>query len=111
VVAVAEGSEPGIVPERWNAAGAGSGTWMDLALGPGFAAGTGPQGGRAALPGCLRACRLAIEMKCAGLDAARLARRPVPPFAMSLPGLIRRMAGVGRHWFRRVMAPAGAPAL
>jgi Protein of unknown function (DUF664) len=42
---------------------------------------------------------------------ARLARRPVPPSAMSLPGLIRPMADVERNGFRRVMAPAGAPPL
>jgi uncharacterized damage-inducible protein DinB len=111
VVAVTEGNEPGIVPERWNAVGAGSGMWMDMALDPRFAAGTEPEGERATLLDYLRAYRLAIEMKCAGLDAAQLARRSVPPSTMSLLGLIRHMADVERHWFRRVMAQAGAPAL
>jgi uncharacterized damage-inducible protein DinB len=46
-----------------------------------------------------------MEMKCAGLDAAQLASRSVPPSTMSLLGLIRHMADVERHWFRRVMAP------
>jgi uncharacterized damage-inducible protein DinB len=59
----------------------------------------------------LRACRLALELKCAGLDAEQLARRSVPPSTMSLLGLIRHMADVERNWFRRVMAQAGAPPL
>jgi uncharacterized damage-inducible protein DinB len=45
------------------------------------------------------------------LDAAQLARRPVPPSTMSLLGLIRHMADVERHWFRWVMAQADAPPL
>ena len=49
----------------------------------------------------LRAYRLTLEMKCAGLDAAQLASRSVPPSTMSLLGLIRHMAEVERHWFRR----------
>ena len=96
LVAVTEGNEPEIVPERWNAAGAGSGMWMDMALDPRFAAGTEPEGERATLLDYLRAYRLAIEMKCAGLDAAQLARRSVPPSTMSLLGLIRHMADVER---------------
>ena len=55
--------------------------------------------------------RLTMEMKCAGLDAAQLARRSVPPSTMSLLGLIRHMADVERNWFRRVMAQADAPPL
>ncbi len=50
--------------------------------------------------------RLALEMKCDGLDAEQLARRSVPPSTMSLLGLVRHMADVERHWFRRVMAQA-----
>ena len=85
------------VPERWNAAGPGSGMWMDAAQDPRFAAGTKLEGERATLLDYLRACRLTMEMKCAGLDPARLARRPVPPSAMSLLGLIRHMADVERN--------------
>ncbi len=99
------------VPGRWNAAGPKSGMWMDPAQDPRFAAGAEREGERAALLDCLRACRLAPELKCAGLGAEQLARRSVPPSAMSLPGLIRHMAGVERTWFRRVMAQAGAPPL
>jgi uncharacterized damage-inducible protein DinB len=48
-------------------------------------------------------------MKCADLDAEQLARQSVPPSTMSLLGLIRHMADVERHWFRRVMAGQKVP--
>src|SRR5215469_928715 len=111
VVAVTEGIESSSVPERWNAVGDGDGMWMEMALDLRFAAGTEPEGERATLLGYLRRYRLTMEMKCADLDAAQLARRSVPPSTMSLLGLIRHMADVERHWFRRVMAQADAPPL
>jgi uncharacterized damage-inducible protein DinB len=111
VVAVIGGDDGEPVPERWNAVGAGSNMWMDTALDPRFAAGPELEGERATLLDYLRAYRLAIEMKCAGLDAAQLASRSVPPSTMSLLGLIRHMADVERHWFRLVMAQADAPPL
>src|SRR5262249_9887360 len=110
-VAVAEGSERDAVLERWNAAGAGWGMWMDMALDPRVATWTAPEGERATLLEYLRRYRLTMEMKCADLDAAQLASRSVPPSTMSLLGLIRHMADVERHWFRRVMAQSGAPPL
>jgi len=111
VNAVTESKDRETVPERWNAAGPGSDMWMDAAQDPRFAAGTKLEGERATLLDYLRACRLTMEMKCAGLDPAQLARRSVPPSAMSLLGLIRHMADVERNWFRRVMAQADAPPL
>jgi uncharacterized damage-inducible protein DinB len=57
----------------------------------------------------LTAYRLTMQMKCADLDAEQLARRSVPPSTMSLLGLIRHMADVERHWFRRAMAGEDAP--
>ncbi len=111
VVAVTEASEPGNVPERWNAVGAGSDMWMDMAQDPRFTTGTEPEGEQATLLDYLRAYRLTLEMKCAGLDAVQLACRSVPPSTMSLLGLIRHMADVERNWFRRVMAQADAPPL
>jgi uncharacterized damage-inducible protein DinB len=57
----------------------------------------------------LRRYRLTLEMKCADLDAGQLACRSVPPSTMSLLGLVRHMADVERHWFRRVMAGQDAP--
>jgi uncharacterized damage-inducible protein DinB len=108
---VADGSERETVPERWNAVGAGSNMWMDMALDPRFVTGTQPEGERATLLYFLRRYRLAMELKCADLDAAQLASRSVPPSTMSLLGLIRHMADVERLWFRRVMAQSDAPPL
>ena len=85
--------------------------WMDPAQDPRFAAGAELVGERATLLDYLRAYRLALELKCAGLDAEQLARRSVPPSTMSLLGLIRHMADVERNWFRRVMAQADTPPL
>ena len=47
--------------------------------------------------------RMTLEMKCDGLDAEQLARRSVPPSSMSLLGLLRHLAGVEHHWFRRAL--------
>ena len=106
-----EQSTGAAVPERWNAVGPKSNMWMDPAQDPRFAAGAELEGERATLLDYLRAYRLALELKCAGLDAEQLARRSVPPSTMSLLGLIRHMADVERNWFRRVMAQADAPPL
>ncbi len=106
-----ESNDAEAVPERWNAVGAGSDMWMDVARDPRFEAGAQLAGERATLLDYLRAYRLTMEMKCAGLDAAQLARRSVPPSTMSLLGLVRHMADVERNWFRRVMAGADAPPL
>jgi uncharacterized damage-inducible protein DinB len=111
VVAVADDNADEAVPERWNAVGPKSDMWMDTAQDPRFAAGAELEGERATLLDYLRAHRLTMEMKCADLDAAQLARRSVPPSTMSLLGLVRHMADVERNWFRRVMAQADAPPL
>ena len=103
-----EQSTGDVVPERWNAVGPKSNMWMDPAQDPRFAAGAELEGERVTLLDYLRACRLALELKCAGLDAEQLARRSVPPSTMSLLGLVRHMADVERNWFRRVMARADA---
>jgi uncharacterized damage-inducible protein DinB len=108
---VTEGSEAETVPERWNAVGVSYDMWIDIEQDPRYAAGTEPEGERATLLEYLRAYRLTMEMKCADLDPAQLARRSVPPSTMSLLGLIRHMADVERNWFRRVMAQADAPPL
>ncbi len=108
---MADGSERDAVPDRWTADGADYGMWMDMALDPRFAAWPAPEGERATLLAYLRRYRLTMEIKCADLDAAQLASRSVPPSSMSLLGLIRHMAEVERHWFRRVMGQSGAPPL
>jgi len=59
----------------------------------------------------LRAYRITLQMKCAGLDAAQLAQRSVPPSTMSLLGLVRHLAEVERYWFRVVMAGEAAAKL
>ena len=61
----------------------------------------GFHGERSTLAGYLRDYRLTIELKCSGLDAAAMARRSVEPSDMSLLGLVRHLADVERHWFRR----------
>jgi hypothetical protein len=44
--------------------------------------------------------RATLLMKCAGLTAAQLKRRAVPPSGLSLLGLVRHMVEVERWWFR-----------
>lgn len=62
-----------------------------------------PQGEKATLREYLSNYRLALGMKCGGLDAEQLARRSVPPSTLSLLGLIRHLAQVENHWFQRVL--------
>jgi uncharacterized damage-inducible protein DinB len=59
----------------------------------------------------LRDYRYTLGMKCAGLDAEALARRPVPPSNLSLLGLIRHVSEAERAWFRRILAGQDAPSL
>ena len=42
-------------------------------------------------------------MKCEGLTPEQLATRSVPPSTMSLLGLVRHLARVEHHWFRRAL--------
>jgi uncharacterized damage-inducible protein DinB len=60
-------------------------------------------GERATLLSYLDAYRRTLELKCAGLDAAAMAARSVPPSDLSLLGLVRHLAEAERHWFRRVL--------
>jgi uncharacterized damage-inducible protein DinB len=108
---VTEQSTADALPERWNAVGPASDMWMDPKQDPRFAPEGELEGERATLLDYLRAYRISLEMKCDGLDAEQLARRSVPPSTMSLLGLVRHMADVERHWFRRVLAQADAPPL
>jgi uncharacterized damage-inducible protein DinB len=64
---------------------------------------------RATLVGFLRWQRATLELKCADLDAAALARRAVAPSTMSLLGLVRHLADVERGWFRVRMAGQRTP--
>ncbi|MFL6120766.1 DinB family protein [Actinophytocola sp.] len=47
--------------------------------------------------------RATLAMKCEGLSDDDLRRRSMPPSTLSLLGLVRHMAEVERHWFRRVI--------
>lgn len=95
---------------RWTAATVRPDLWVDPDDDP-RDTGTALTDERSTLVEYLRAYRLTLEMKCAGLDAAQLARRSVTPSTMSLLGLIRHLAEVERGWFRRVMAGQVAPKL
>jgi uncharacterized damage-inducible protein DinB len=66
---------------------------------------------RSTLVGYLRDYRLTLEIKCSGLDAAAMARRSVEPSDLSLLGLVRHLADVERHWFRRVLDGREVPHL
>ena len=98
------------VPARWSVSAAHADMWADPDDDPRFV-NKELAGERATLLDYLRGYRLTMEMKCADLDASQLARRSVPPSTMSLLGLVRHMADVERHWFRRVMSAADTPAL
>ncbi|MEU7133261.1 DinB family protein [Streptomyces sp. NPDC046261] len=67
-------------------------------------------GERTALEGFLDYQRSTLAMKCAGLDDARLREASVPPSQLTLLGLVRHMADVERHWFRRILAGETAAA-
>jgi uncharacterized damage-inducible protein DinB len=96
--------------ERWTAASVFPDMWVDPDDDP-RDTGTDLRDERSTLLEYLRAYRLTLEMKCAGLTPAQLAQRSVPPSTLSLLGLLRHLADVERSWFRRVMARMDAPRL
>jgi uncharacterized damage-inducible protein DinB len=73
--------------------------------------GAPPVGEHDTLVRFLRDCRLTLELKCEGLDAATMAAQSVPPSDLSLLGLVRHLAAVEHFWFRRVLAGEDAPRL
>lgn len=64
---------------------------------------------KAMLVGFVRSQRATLVAKCAGLDAAALATRAVPPSTLSLLGLVRHLADMERRWFRQVLAGQDVP--
>src|SRR5262245_65658901 len=98
-------------PERWTRASVYPDMWVDPAEDPREAVDASARDERSTVLGYLRRYRLTLEMKCADLDAEQMARRSVPPSPLSLLGLVRHMAAVERHWFRRVMADVPATRL
>jgi Protein of unknown function (DUF664) len=61
-----------------------------------------PQTGdeRALLTDYLDHHRATFELKCAGVDAARLNERTMPPSTLTLHGLLRHLTGGERWWFQ-----------
>ena len=55
--------------------------------------------------------RATLLTKCAGLTPDQLCERSCPPSTMSLLGLLRHLADVERHWFRRVLQGEDVPHL
>ncbi|WP_171163005.1 DinB family protein [Streptomyces sp. I05A-00742] len=53
--------------------------------------------------------RATLEEKCAGLDDAQLRSASVAPSTLTLLGLVRHLADVERHWFRRVLNGEDVP--
>jgi hypothetical protein len=66
---------------------------------------------RTTLVDSLRRQRLTLELKCADLDAAELARRAVEPSTLSLLGLVRHLAEMERATFRVLLAGQDVPRL
>jgi uncharacterized damage-inducible protein DinB len=75
--------------------------WVDPEDDPREQIDEGEGGEKALLAAYLDRYRMTFEMKCEGLDSEQLARRSVPPSSMSLLGLMRHLAQVEHHWFRR----------
>ncbi|WP_327416584.1 DinB family protein [Streptomyces sp. NBC_01233] len=55
--------------------------------------------------------RATLAWKCEGLTDEQLRRSSMPPSTLSLLGLVRHMAEVERHWFRRVLGGEDLPHL
>ncbi|WP_327255080.1 DinB family protein [Streptomyces sp. NBC_01244] len=55
--------------------------------------------------------RATLAWKCEGLTDEELRRQASPPSTLSLLGLVRHMAEVERHWFRRTFGGAEVPHL
>ncbi|MFD7614271.1 DinB family protein [Streptomyces sp. NPDC059828] len=60
-------------------------------------------GERDMLEGWLDFHRETLAQKCAGLDDKQLRDVSAPPSELTLLGLVRHMAEVERHWFRRIL--------
>ena len=60
-------------------------------------------GERDVLDHYLDRARQTVLLKLAGLDAAQLATRPLPPSTLSLLGIVRHLTEVEAHWLRVVL--------
>ena len=79
-----------------------NGMWVDPAHDP-RDTDEPPVGEKVILRQYLDRYRTTLEMKCEGLTPEQLATRSVAPSTMSLLGLVRHLASVEHHWFRRVL--------
>ncbi len=59
---------------------------------------------RESVRGWLDYHRATLAWKCDGLDDDQLRQVSMPPSTLTLIGLVRHMAEVERHWFKRVIA-------
>lgn len=84
--------------------------WADPEADPRTAIPDG-RGEKAVLTGYLDRYRMTLELKCQDLDPEQLGRRSVPPSALSLLGLVRHLARVEQHWFRRILQGQDLPRL
>jgi uncharacterized damage-inducible protein DinB len=66
---------------------------------------------RSVLLGYLAYHRAVLARKVEGLSDEAARRRPCPPSALTLLGLIRHMTDVERWWFRRVLLAEDIPGL
>lgn len=66
-------------------------------------------GEREMLTSWLEYHRATLAIKCDGLSPDQLRTAAVPPFTLSLIGLVRHMADVERSWFRRTLAAETTP--
>jgi uncharacterized damage-inducible protein DinB len=87
-------------PDSSGTIGRMADTWMPMDEDPRFDV-PAPIGERETVLQYLRHYRITFAMKCEGLDAEQMARRSVPPSTMSMLGLLRHLARVEHHWFRR----------
>jgi len=55
--------------------------------------------------------RATFELKCTGVDPARLSERSMPPSTLTLHGLLRHLTGVERWWFQLNFAGDDVPML
>ena len=83
-----------------------NGMWVDPAHDP-RDTDEPPVGEKVVLRQYLDRYRMTFEMKCEGLTPEQLATRSVAPSTMSLLGLVRHLASVEHHWFRRVLEGQG----
>ncbi|NGO71771.1 DUF664 domain-containing protein [Streptomyces boncukensis] len=98
-------------PARWSQATVHPDMWVDPDDDPRNTDGPSPDGELATLRDFLTGYRMTLRMKCEGLDAEELARRPIPPSTLSLLGLLRHLAETERDWLNWISEGEPLPSL